>query len=73
MASFEDSLRELEAIVARLEKGDLPLEDSIRLFEQGVALSNACKQELEAAETRVQMLVRQRDGTLGAEPFPPEK
>jgi exodeoxyribonuclease VII small subunit len=73
MASFEDSLRKLEAIVGQLEKGDLSLEESIKLFEEGVALSATCKKELDAAEGKVQMLMKQRDGSLKAEPFPPEK
>lgn len=73
MASFEESLKKLESIVAQLEKGDLPLEDSIKLFEEGMALSAECKRELEAAEGKVQILIKQRDGSLKAEPFPPEK
>jgi exodeoxyribonuclease VII small subunit len=63
MASFEQQLKELEAIVERMEEGDLSLEDSVRLFEEGLKLSNACKKELEAAEGKVQMLVdRGRSG-----------
>ncbi len=70
MPSFEDSLKKLETIVERLETGDLPLEDSLKLFEEGVGLSAACKQKLDAAEGKVQMLVKQRDGSLKTEPFP---
>jgi len=73
MPSFEESLKKLESIVEQLEKGDLALEDSLRLFEEGVTLSSACKQELEAAEGKVQMLVKQRDGTMKPEPFLTEK
>jgi exodeoxyribonuclease VII small subunit len=72
MAKFEDSLKELENIVTQLEQGDLALEDSIKLFEKGVGLSAACKQELDTAEGKVQMLVKQRDGTQKLEPFPTE-
>ena len=72
MAKFEDSLKELENIVTQLEQGDLALEDSIKLFEKGVGLSAACKQELDAAEGKVQMLVKQRDGSHKLEPFPNE-
>lgn len=72
MARFEDSLKQLETIVDQLEKGDLPLEDSVRLFEQGVALSRACKEELDAAEGKVQILLKQRDGSMKAEVFPPK-
>ena len=69
MANFEDSLKKLETIVAQLEQGDQSLEDSLKLFEEGVGLSAACKRELEAAEGRVQMLVKQRDGSQKLEPF----
>ena len=71
MAKFEESLKQLETIVEQLEKGDLPLEDSIKLFEQGVQLSTACKQELDAAEGKVQILIKQRDGSMKTEIFPP--
>ena len=73
MPSFEDSLKKLETIVDQLEEGDLTLEDSLKLFEQGVGLSTACKAELDAAEGKVQMLVKQRDGSLKSEPFLTEK
>jgi exodeoxyribonuclease VII small subunit len=69
MANFEDSLKKLESIVAQLEQGDLTLEHSLKLFEEGVSLSSACKQELDAAEGKVQMLVKQRDGSHTLEPF----
>ncbi len=70
MATFEESLKQLEKIVDQLERGDLPLEESIRLFEDGVKLSSACKQELDTAEAKVQMLMKERDGSMRAEPFP---
>ena len=57
MASFEENLAALESVVERLERGELPLEESVRLFEEGVKLSDACKKELEAAEGKVQLLV----------------
>lgn len=57
MASFEQKLASLEAVVEKLERGDLPLEESVRLFEEGVKLSDACKKELEEAEGRIQILV----------------
>jgi exodeoxyribonuclease VII small subunit len=69
MATFEESLKKLETIVDQLEKGDMPLEKSLKLFEEGVGLSAACKEQLDAAEGKVQMLVKQRDGSLKAEPF----
>jgi exodeoxyribonuclease VII small subunit len=59
MASFEEQLTALESVVERLERGELSLDESVRLFEEGVKLSNACKKELEAAEGRIQVLVGQ--------------
>lgn len=70
MANFEESLKKLETIVSQLEDGDLALEDSLKLFEEGVGLSAVCKQELDAAEGKVQMLMKQRDGSHKLEPFP---
>ncbi len=62
MAGFEDRLTALEAVVERLERGDLTLEESVRLFEEGVHLSEACKLELGKAEGRIQVLVETRGG-----------
>jgi exodeoxyribonuclease VII small subunit len=73
MPTFEESLKKLEVIVEQLEKGDLALEDSLTLFEEGVGLSTACKKELDEAEGKVQVLIKQRDGSLKAEPFLNEK
>jgi exodeoxyribonuclease VII small subunit len=73
MPTFEESLKKLEVIVEQLEKGDLALEDSLRLFEEGVGLSAACKKELDEAEGKVQVLIKQRDGSLKAEAFLNEK
>jgi exodeoxyribonuclease VII small subunit len=70
LATFEESLKNLEGIVAQLERGDLPLEDSIKMFEEGMRLSTQCKQELDSAENKVQILLKQRDGSLKPEPFP---
>lgn len=69
MARFEESLTKLEEIVAQLERGDLTLEDSVRLFEEGTRLSAECRKELEDAEGKVEMLVKQRDGEMKREPF----
>lgn len=70
MPTFEESLKKLESIVENLEKGELPLEESLKLFEEGVGLSTVCQKELEAAEGKVQKLIRQRDGSVKTEPFP---
>jgi exodeoxyribonuclease VII small subunit len=73
MPTFEESLKKLESIVDQLEKGELTLEDSLKLFETGVGLSAACKTELDSAEGKVQTLVRQRDGVIKPEPFLTDK
>lgn len=70
--SFEASLDELEKVVKQLEGGDLSLERSLELFERGMGLSDTCRKQLEQAETRVEMLIRQ-DGKMTAEPYRPEK
>ena len=70
--SFESCLDELEKVVRELEGGDLALERSLELFERGMGLSDSCRKQLEAAETRVEMLIRNA-GKLTAEPFRPEK
>ena len=57
MAGFEEQLTALEVVVERLERGELTLDESVRLFEEGVKLSEACKKELEAAEGKIQVLV----------------
>lgn len=62
--SFEKSLDELEKIVAKLEAGDLPLEESLKLFEEGVKLSRNCRERLTKAERRIEMLVSDGDGGL---------
>ena len=70
--TFESCLDELEKVVRELEGGDLPLERSLELFERGMGLSDSCRKQLEAAETRVEILIRNA-GKLTAEPFRPEK
>ncbi len=62
MASFEEQLMQLEAVVDRLERGELTLDESVRLFEDGVRLSNACKNELDVAEGRIQVLLETPSG-----------
>ena len=57
MANFEEQIDELEKVVEQLEKGDLPLEQSVDLYERGMKLSNACKAQLASAESRIQVLL----------------
>lgn len=65
---FEQALAELETVVERLERGDLPLEDALSVFERGVALTRHCQSALKAAQQRVEILT-QRDGQAQIEPF----
>ena len=65
---FEAGLQELESIVKEMETGELPLERAITLFEQGMKLSEACRKQLEEAETRVEILTR-RAGEIQPQPF----
>jgi exodeoxyribonuclease VII small subunit len=64
MADFEKKLTDLESVVEKLEQGDLPLEESVRLFEEGMKLSQSCKQELDSAEGRIQVLIEQSGGKM---------
>ncbi len=68
MAKFEECLQRLEKIVQELEKGDVALEKSLTLFEEGMQLSSACRKELEQAEGKVEILLK-KNGKLQAEPF----
>jgi len=68
LAKFEESLQRLEAIVAELEKGDISLDRSLELFDEGMKLSGSCRKELEAAEGKVEILLK-RDGKLQPEAF----
>ncbi|HID94745.1 MAG TPA: exodeoxyribonuclease VII small subunit [Candidatus Latescibacteria bacterium] len=65
--SFEDSLHRLEEIVRRLETGDLSLEESLNLFEEGVKASRECGQFLQQAKKRVLQLVKESGGTFRLE------
>lgn len=69
---FERSLARLEEVVRRLESPQLSLDDAMKLFEEGVALSRECQKQLEEAEGRVEILLKKADGKLAAEPFDPE-
>jgi exodeoxyribonuclease VII small subunit len=64
---FEKSLRELEALVEKLEHGELPLEEALKHFERGVALTRECQTALKAAEARVEILTRRREAGASEE------
>lgn len=67
--NFESSLEELERIVRELERGDLSLEKSLELFEQGVKLSRACQERLSEAERRIEILTRDNHGRPAIRPL----
>jgi len=70
---FEAALARLEEIVKELEQGDLPLEQSLKLFEEGIKLSRICNRRLEDAERRVEILLKDEAGKLTAKPFNEEE
>ncbi|WP_072672912.1 exodeoxyribonuclease VII small subunit [Erythrobacter sanguineus] len=63
--SFEQALAALETIVQQLERGDVPLDHSISLYERGEALRAACQQRLDAAQARIEKIVTGADGRVG--------
>jgi exodeoxyribonuclease VII small subunit len=67
--TFEEAFGDLTAVVERLQEGDLPLEESITLFERGMRLSFQCERFLEEADRRIEMLVRREDGNFETEPY----
>ena len=75
-ASFETGLQQLELIVKEMESGELPLERALELFERGMKLSDACRKQLEEAETRVEVLMRRAGSAAGEvqpQPFRTDK
>lgn len=71
--SFEEALKRLEAIVQQLERGDVPLDQSITLYEEGDRLRLQCQQRLDAAEARIAKIMENTDGAAaGTAPYPSE-
>ncbi len=66
---FEDTLSNLEGIVKKLESGELSLEESLVAFEEGTKLSRICSKQLDAAEKKIEILVKGEDGKLETESF----
>ena len=71
--TFEQSLKELEKIVQELESGDLPLEEAVKKFEEGIQLSKFCSEKLDETERKITMLVKNSQGTLSEQPFVSEE
>jgi exodeoxyribonuclease VII small subunit len=66
---FEKAFKDLEAIVQRLESEELPLDESLRLFEQGISLSRFCHQQLEEVEKKIELILADAKGQPRTEPF----
>ena len=71
--AFEQSLKRLEEIVEKLEGEGLSLEESLALFEEGVKLAQDCSRRLDAAEKKVSLLLKDKEGNLVPQPFSPEE
>jgi len=67
--SFEDAIKELEAIVDKLDNGNVPLDEALSLFKMGVILSEHCNSRLEEANGVIRLLIRDRSGELSEVPF----
>jgi exodeoxyribonuclease VII small subunit len=70
---FEEALQKLEAIVAQMEEGDLPLEQTLKAFEEGVRLARFCASKLDEAERKVEKLMRDQAGKLQTTSFSEEE
>lgn len=70
---FETSIKKLEESVARLESGELSLEDSLKVFEEGIKHSAICSRKLNEAQKKVEILLRQKDGSYKRDDFSPGK
>jgi exodeoxyribonuclease VII small subunit len=66
---FEDTFKKLESIVNKLENGDLSLEESLKLFEEGTRLSRLCSQKLNEVQKKVELLLKTDEGGYQAQPF----
>jgi exodeoxyribonuclease VII small subunit len=69
---FEQAMARLEAIVGELERGDLPLDESLKIFEEGIRLSKNCLKVLEDAEKKVEVLVQEKNGKKKLQAFSPD-
>lgn len=69
--SFENNLKELEEVVKTLESSDISLDEMLGLFEKGVALTKSCTQQLENAEQKITVLMKNRNGDITEEEFTP--
>jgi len=68
--TFEDSFKKLEKIIAKMEGGDLPLEETLKLYEEGMRLYTHCSQKLIEVQKKVELLSQTSEGKLAGKPFP---
>ncbi len=71
--SFEEAIKRLETIVHRLEAGNTPLEESLKLFEEGMGLIRHCQQKLDEVEKKVELLIKNEQGEYETKPFDPSR
>ena len=71
--TFEQALKTLEDAVARLEKGQIPLDEALDSFEVGVQSANVCRKKLQAVEVRIETLMKNNDGSFATAPFAGEE
>jgi len=70
---FENALKRLEEIVGKLEEGNLDLDQSLELFEEGMKLSKICNKKLKDAEKKIEILTKDQEGEIKAKPFETEE
>ena len=68
-ATFEQSMKKLEQIVQELESGDLPLEEAMQKFEEGIKLSRLCSEKLDETEKKITLLLQDQKGNVSEKPF----
>ncbi|HEX5413811.1 MAG TPA: exodeoxyribonuclease VII small subunit [Terriglobia bacterium] len=71
--TFEKNIERLEAIVRKLDDANLPLEEALQIYEEGMKLSEVCQKQLQEAECRIQVLMKKVGGKIVAEPFEQEE
>lgn len=67
--TFEQSIKQLEEIVSELENGDLPIEKALKIFEEGIKLSNICSDRLNETEKKIEILLKDHAGNISGKPF----
>ncbi|MCP4368731.1 MAG: exodeoxyribonuclease VII small subunit [Deltaproteobacteria bacterium] len=67
--TFEQSMKKLEQVVQELESGDLPLEEAMEKFEEGIKLSNLCSEKLDETEKKITLLLQDQEGSVLEKPF----